>query len=178
LRHMETVLSRVNHPDCTSNGTGLPSRRWKHGSKIARKLGEEYGLEGLCGSSAAGVLLGNHRQLRELGGGNADALEALRHDAVRRGQKRDQQVHRRDIIASLSECPAVGLAQQPNDIIGKELAIEHEQGITVAVFLMEQLLKLSQELGKIGAEALAPVMHTWIGDGQQAHEDVRAAEAV
>ena len=72
----------------------------------------------------------------------------------------------------------MGLAQQPNDIIGKELAIEHEQGITVAVFLMEQLLKLSQELGKIGAEALAPVMHTWIGDGQQAHEDVRAAEAV
>src|SRR2546425_3444812 len=49
LRHMETVLSRVNHPDCTSNGTGLPSRRRKHGGKMDGSWGKITGWRDYAG---------------------------------------------------------------------------------------------------------------------------------
>ena len=68
--------------------------------------------------------------------------------------------------------------KQPDHVIGKELAVQDQQRLLLAFFLVEQLTELVQQLGQVGTEALAPVVYSGIGRGEQAHEDVRAADAV
>ena len=51
-------------------------------------------------------------------------------------------------------------------------------GLVLAVVLVEQLLELAEQLGRSAREAFAPVADAGVGDGEQAHEDVRAADAV
>ena len=74
--------------------------------------------------------------------------------------------------------PCVGVSQQPDHVIGEELAIEDEHRVVFALLLMEQFLELGEELGEVGAEPVAPVHNARIRDGQKAHEDVRAADAI
>src|SRR5437763_1607560 len=59
----------------------------------------------------------NHGQLRQLCRRDADALEALGDDAVRRRQQTDEQVHRRDLAAAMVARAIVGLAQQADHVI-------------------------------------------------------------
>ena len=79
---------------------------------------------------------------------------------------------------SMIDGPVVGFAQQANDVVGQEFAVEDQDGFVLALFLVEQFLELAEQLGQVGLEAFAPVADAGVGHGQQAHEDVRAADAV
>src|SRR5438128_3426008 len=110
-----------------------PISPMSYGARIVsggRRRSEEFVLSR---SPACGVLLGDDRQLGELGGGDADALEALGHDTVGGGEQADEQVHRRDASAAVIGGAGLGLAQQPNHILGAGLAVAHEQRLRLAL---------------------------------------------
>jgi hypothetical protein len=48
----------------------------------------------------------------------------------------------------------------------------------LALLLMKQFAELVQQPRQVGPEPVAPVLHAGIGDGQETHEQVRAADAV
>ncbi len=125
-----------------------------------------------------GLLLGDDGELGQFRGGDADAFEALGHDAVGSGEQRDEQIHGRDLAAAMIACPLPGFAEQPNHVVGKKFAVEKEQGFAVAFFLVKQFLELAEKLGKVGAKPIAPRADARVGNGKQSHENVRAAEAV
>src|SRR5262249_60573163 len=72
----------------------------------------------------------------------------------------------------------ISVAETVDDVVGKELAIEGQHRFRVALVLLEKLLKLGQQLGQVGPNALAPVTDAGIRRGQEAHEDVRAANTI
>ena len=72
----------------------------------------------------------------------------------------------------------MGVTQETNDVGRKELAVEQQKRVGVALFLMKQFLKLAQDFTEIGAETLAPGADARIGIREQAHEDVRTANAL
>src|SRR5438132_14078657 len=61
------------------------------------------------------LMLGDDRQLGQLGGGDADPFEAFGDDAVGSGQKADEQIHRRDAAAAVGYGALLGLAGQADD---------------------------------------------------------------
>jgi hypothetical protein len=71
----------------------------------------------------------------------------------------------------------VGVAEQTEDVVGEELARHGQVRRLVGPLLLEQFAELLQETGR-SARAVAPVADGGVGDGEQAHEDVRAAEAL
>ena len=104
-------------------------------------------------STEAVLLLGHDGQFGQLGCCDADAFKALGHDAVRGGEKTDKKVHRRDERPAILGGSLVSVAQQTNDVIGKELTVQDKDGIGVAGLLVKQLLELSQQSGQVGAGA-------------------------
>ena len=58
------------------------------------------------------MLFGDDGQFRELGSGQADALEALGHNAVGGGQQADEEVHAGDLGALIVHSPLVGFAEE------------------------------------------------------------------
>ena len=72
----------------------------------------------------------------------------------------------------------IGFAEQADHFIGKKLAVQDQDGIALPLLLAKELLKLTQDIGDVGPQALAPVAHARIRDGQESHENVRAADAV
>src|SRR5437764_1380606 len=87
-------------------------------------------------AAAVAVVLGHDGQLGQLGGGDADALEALGDDAVGGGPQADEQVHGRDLAAAVIGGAVEGLAQQADDVVGEELAVEGEEGLVFALVLV------------------------------------------
>src|SRR5262249_51250647 len=90
----------------------------------------------------------------------------------------DEEVHGGDPGAVVLEGPALGLAQQLNDVVGEELAIESEHRLRLAGVLVEQLLELAEQLRQIGPQAFAPIADAGVGRSQQAHEHMRTTETV
>ena len=72
----------------------------------------------------------------------------------------------------------VGFAQEADGIIGEEFAIEHQEGFAVPFFLVKEFLKLVQKAIEIGAEKFAPGADARVGDSEEAHENMRAPDAV
>src|SRR5260370_22350294 len=97
------------------------------------------------------MILGHDGELGEFRGSDADPLKTFRHDAVRSGQQANEQIHRSDSVALVLTGPVVGVAQQTEDVVGKEFAIENQNALGLAFLLVEQLLKLAQQLGEISA---------------------------
>src|SRR5260370_22090367 len=85
----------------------------------------------------SGVLLGHDGQFRQFGGRDADAFEALGHDAVRRRQQADEQVHGGDGVAVVVDGSRVRLAQKAHDVVREELAVEDEERLLFAIVLVE-----------------------------------------
>ncbi len=101
----------------------------------------------------------------QLGRGDADALEALGHDAVGSGEQGNQQIHRRDVIAAVIAGAALGITQQPDHIVGQEFAIEEERWKGFSILLVEKFAKLIEEARQISAEFGRPFEDAGIGSG-------------
>ena len=70
------------------------------------------------------------------------------------------------------------VAQETDDVIGKELAVEEERWDGFAVLLEEQFAELIEQAGEICPQPRCPLEDTGVGGGQEAHEKVRCADAV
>src|SRR5262249_55135200 len=63
-------------------------------------------------------------------------------------------------------------------VAGKELAVQSQDGLFLALVLVEQFLELAEQPGEVRAEAVAPEADAGVRPGEQSHEHVRATEAV
>ena len=72
----------------------------------------------------------------------------------------------------------LGVAQEADDVVGEELAVQEQRRDGFAVLLKEQFAELVEQAGKIGPESRGPLEHAGVRRGQQAHEQVRRANAV
>src|SRR5262249_50697468 len=83
-------------------------------------------------SCRAIVLLGNHRQLGELGGGYPNSLETLRHNAVGGRQQADEKIHGRDSRPLVVAGPIESLPEEANHVIGEEFPVQRQNAVGVA----------------------------------------------
>src|SRR5262245_40536805 len=97
---------------------GLSGSKWKPGPEL---IEQPLTLPVVTVVSAplvlTALLFGDYRKFRQLGGCDADALEALGHNAVGSGKQADQQIDRR-YPAVVIDRPQERFAQQADHIIG------------------------------------------------------------
>ena len=76
--------------------------------------------------------------------------------------KGDEQVHRCDVFAAALGGSLLGVTQEPDDVVGEELAIQEEGRDGLAVLLKEQFAELIEQSGKVSAEPRRPLEHTGV----------------
>lgn len=97
------------------------------------------------------IPFGENGQFGQFGSRDADSLKAFGNYAVGGGEKCDEQIHCRDVIAAIIARSALGIAQQANHIIGEELAIQQERGDGFGVLLVKKFAELIEQVRQIRA---------------------------